>query len=59
MKVGNDELVNYTRFRRQLSQVIDDLDTKVVVTKHGKMAFVVLPVPEYERLLTYERLGKK
>jgi prevent-host-death family protein len=55
MKVENHELVNYTRFRRQLSQVIGDLEErrtdKVVVTKHGQMAFVVLTVDKYEELL--------
>lgn len=63
MKVESHELVNHTRFRRRLSQVIDDLDAKradkIVVTKHGKMAFVVLSIPGYERLLVYERVGKK
>lgn len=53
MKVETHELVPYTLFRRQLGQVIANLrgkGTKIVVTKYGEPAFVVLTVDEYERL---------
>lgn len=56
MKVENGELVDYTRFRRQLTQHIerlhsDDSLEKLVVTKQGKFEFVVVAVEDYEELV--------
>lgn len=44
--------VGYTRFRRQLTQVIEMLQDrdKIVVTKHGQPEFVVMTLPEYNKL---------
>ena len=54
MQVDNGEMVPLSSFRRDITSLIDELQSgkreKVVVTKHGKLEFVVLAVPRYEEL---------
>jgi prevent-host-death family protein len=46
------ELIGYTLFRRKLTQVIAQLQSRerLIVTKHGEPAFVVMTIKEYEKL---------
>lgn len=54
MKCEEQELVSLTRFRRNLTSVLERLKTgvvpKVVVVKNGHFECVLLTVGEYERL---------
>lgn len=55
ISVSNDELISARDFQRELGKRTDALKEnddveKIVITKHGKMEFVVLTVADYERL---------
>lgn len=54
MKVDSKELVAFTDFRRELTDVMEELRKgtiqKAVVTKHGKPECVLLTVEQYQRL---------
>lgn len=54
MKTSNDEMLTPRELRRALTEHLDRLTEreveKLVLMQGGKMAFVVLPVEEYERL---------
>lgn len=54
MEIKDDEIMNFTDFRRGLTGVADDLSAgkrdKIVVMKNGRLQFVVLTPPKYEEL---------
>lgn len=54
MKTSNDEMLTPRELRRALAEHLDRLSNreveKLVLMQSGKMAFVLLPVEEYERL---------
>jgi len=58
MKTSNDEMLTPRELRRALTEHLDRLSDgeveKLVLMQGGKMAFVVLPVEEYERLIEDE-----
>jgi prevent-host-death family protein len=54
IETDNDEMRSMRTVQRELSGIVAELEDggleKCVVTKHGRMVAVLLPVGEYERL---------